>query len=139
MEYLSFVSSLSKQDLKDLAKQMKICCSGNKTELCDRIMTIVDKFEQTGGFDCTVGLPRTPEETIAIFEQIIKDGGEVDGRGIGDFRTSTGYSDHTVYLEACENMIDFKDPKDLVSKFLKKHDTNPGQDPRSLVMTYRSR
>lgn len=49
MEYLSFVSSLSKQDLKDLAKQMKLNCSGNKTELCGRIMAIMDKFENSYG------------------------------------------------------------------------------------------
>jgi hypothetical protein len=49
MEYLSLVSSLSKQDLVDLAKQMKICCSGNKTEICDRVIGIVAKFEKIGG------------------------------------------------------------------------------------------
>lgn len=57
MNYFSLISSLSKDDLKDLAKQMKVCCSGNKTEICGRIMKIVEKFDdstdqvQTGGFD----------------------------------------------------------------------------------------
>lgn len=44
-KYYSIISSLSKNDLKDLAKQMKICCSGNKAELCTRIMKIFDQFE----------------------------------------------------------------------------------------------
>ena len=146
MEYYSLISSLSKQDLKDLASQMRICCSGNKTELCTRVMKVVDQFdsldrslpEQHGGhINCNKKLPDTPEKAVALFKKMIKAGRKVDGRWVGEeIRTSTGYKDHTVYLEACENMVNFKDPNDLVSKFLRRHDINPGQDPAAMVVYY---
>lgn len=47
---------------------MRVCCSGNKTEICDRILKVLDKYDggQTGShrnFDCNVKgvrLPKTP-------------------------------------------------------------------------------
>ena len=116
MNYLSLITSLSKDDMKDLAKQMRVCCSGNKTQICDRILKVLDTYEgQTGGGTSDafcdakgIRLPKTAEATLELFEKMLKEGIKVDGRWFGDFRVSTGYPDHTVYLEACEKMVYLK-------------------------------
>lgn len=45
------MDTLTKNELRDLAKTMKIKCSGNKSELCDRIMNKVG-----GGLALSKGL-----------------------------------------------------------------------------------
>lgn len=62
MDYLSLINGLSKEDLKELAKQMKVCCSGNKTQVCQRILNVLGVYEMVSGEDFST--PITPVTTV---------------------------------------------------------------------------